>query len=327
MSDTTDNIAKGYAAALNPVNAAIGLVGGRGFGRAGNYWGRAGNAAGYNQTSYKNYRNMNDLVKQWNTDNPNQYSQGATNMWMDVYGGGRSLSGRKKDPVYYAGYGIKNDTGNQVVDQYANYLLGGGNQGANDWLSGQRKSYSDAMGSAADQAVRDYLSGYKSNQGTAVNNAQSSAYDEAKSKLDAQKAYGYLSDVGYQKALDKLNTQTGNVRAAMNDAYSAQLQNWEDNLNQMYAKATGGIGAWDFANPFTENALYKDAVNNAANYAGTSMSDDVLNSLLGNVDLYTPDEWIAYGAGNQGQYNPLSDFSTTGRRKKNVTSTEGINEV
>ena len=280
---------------------------------------------GQTRTTAQNYKNVNDLVKQWNTDNPNSYVDNATSSPTDVFKG---RSKKLKSKTYYVpAFAVNQNTGNSVVDQYTNYLLGGGTQGANDWLSGQRKSYADAMGSAADQAVRDYLSGYKSNQGAAVNNAQSSAYDEAKAKLDAQKAYGYLSDVGYQKALDKLNAQTGNVRAAMNDAYSAQLQNWEDNLNQMYAKATGGIGAWDFANPFTENALYKDAVANAANYAGTSMSDDVLGSLLNNVDLYTPDQWIAYGAGNQGQYNPLSDFSTTGRRKKNVTSTEGINEV
>lgn len=277
------------------------------------------------RTSQQNFNNVNDLVRQWNADNPNSHVGNATSSMVDVFKGQGKWG--KGQTYYLPSYAVNQNTGNSVVDKYVGYLLGGGNQGANDWLAGQRKSYADAMSSAADQSVRDYMSGYKSNQGTAVNNAQSSAYNEAKSKLDAQKAYGYLSDVGYQKALDKLNTQTGNVRAAMNDAYSAQLKNWEDNLNQMYAKATGGIGAWDFVNPFTENALYKDAVNNASNYASNSMSDSVLSSLLSDVDLYTPDEWIAYGAGNQGQYNPLYDFSTTGRRKKNVTSTEGINEV
>lgn len=318
---------EGVAKAVLPtVTAPLDALGvGKLFRSGSSYRGTFGGQQGHTRTTAQNYKNVNDLVKQWNADNPNSYVNNATSTMTDVYKG-RGNWGKKKT-VYSPAYAVNQNTGNSVVDQYTNYLLGGGNQGANDWLAGQRKSYADAMGSAADQAVRDYMSGYKSNQGTAVNAAQSSAYDEAKAKLDAQKAYGYLSDVGYQKALDKLNAQTGNVRAAMNDAYSAQLQNWEDNLNQMYAKATGGIGAWDFANPFTENTLYKDAVNNAANYAGTSMSDDVLSSLLGNVDLYTPDEWIAYGAGNQGQYNPLSDFATTGRRKKNVTSTEGINEV
>lgn len=312
-------IAGSTAAAVSTLNGLGNL-----FSSKASYRGTLGDQ-GQTRTTAQNYNNVNDLVKQWNADNPNSYVGNATSTMTDVYKG-RGKWGKKKT-YYIPAYAVNQNTGNSVVDQYTNYLLGGGNQGANDWLAGQRKSYSDAMGSAVDQAVRDYMSGYKSNQGAAVNNAQSSAYDEAKAKLDAQKAYGYLSDVGYQKALDKLNSQTGNVRAAMNDAYSAQLQNWEDNLNQMYAKATGGIGAWDFANPFTENALYKDAVNNAANYAGTSMSNDILSSLLGNVDLYTPDEWIAYGAGAQGQYNPFSDFANTSRRKKNVTSTEGINEV
>lgn len=313
---------------VDPITAAVagaalnGLGGLLGSGAS--YRGTLGDQ-GQTRTTAQNYNNVNDLVKQWNADNPNSYVGNATSTMTDVFKG-KGKWGKGK--TYYSpAYAVNQNTGNSVVDQYTNYLLGGGNQGANDWLSRQRKAYSDAMSSAANQAVRDYMSGYRGNQGSAVDTAQNSAYEEAKAKLDAQKAYGYLSDVGYQKALDKLNAQTGNVRAAMNDAYSVQLQNWEDNLNQMYAKATGGIGAWDFANPFTENALYKDAAANAANYAGTSMSDDVLSSLLSNVDLYTPDQWIAYGAGNQGQYNPLSDFSTTGRRKKNVTSTEGINEV
>ena len=312
-------IVESTAAAINALDKLGGL-----FGRKASYEGTIGDQ-GHTRTTAQNYSNVNDLVKQWNADNPNSYVGNATSTMTDIYGS-RGKWGKRKTYLTPA-YAVNQNTGNSVVDQYANYLLGGGTQGANDWLSGQRKSYSDAMNSAVDEAVRDYMSGYKSNQGAAINNAQSSAYDEAKAKLDAQKAYGYLSDVGYQNALDKLNAQTGSVRAAMNDAYSAQLQNWEDNLNQMYAKATGGIGAWDFANPFTENALYKDAVANASNYAGTSMSDDVLRSLLSNVDLYTPNEWIAYGAGSQGQYNPFSDFATSNRRKKNVTSTTGINEV
>lgn len=299
-----------------------------GGGRSGTYWGRVGDSTGYNQTSYQNYSNMNDLIKQWNADNPNQYSQGATNSWVDVYGGGRSASNKRKKPVYYVGYGIKNDTGNQAVDQYANYLLGGGNQGANDWLQGQRTNYNKSMQDAAKSAVSGYIDPYRQSQQESINSSLSSAFDEAKSKLDAQKAYGYLSDVGYQKALNKLNTQRGAVQAGMNDVYNAQVSNWENNLNDMYNKAISGIGAWDFVNPYdSEGSEFYKQNALAQNYAQNSINQDILNSLLSDANTFTPEEWIAYGAGNQGQYNPFVDFTPSSSRKKRTTSTEGINEV
>ena len=305
-----------------------GTLGALGLSKGPSYQGRIGDSTGYNQTSYQNYSNMNDLVKQWNADNPNQYSQGATNSWTDIYGGGKSLFGKKKSPIYSVGYGIKNDTGNQAVDQYANYLLGGGSQGASDWLQGQRNNYSNAMQDAAKSAVSGYIDPYRQSQQESVANSLSSAFDEAKSKLDAQKAYGYLSDVGYQKALDKLMNQRGAVQAGMNDAYNAQVGNWENNLNDMYNRALSGIGAWDWVNPFdAENGEYSKQNALAKNYAQNSINQDILNSLLSDANTFTPEEWIAYGAGNQGQYNPFVDFTPSSSRKKRTTSTEGINEV
>lgn len=327
----TTPITGGLSLGNNAIGNTIGNLGqaiGNGFAKKGpTYMGRVGSSDGYNQTSYQNYSNMNDLVNQWNKDNANQYVQDATGSWTDFYKGGRSRSGKSKNDTFSVGYGIKNDTGNQAVDQYANYLLGGGTQNANDWLTGQRSAYTTGMQNAAKSAVNNYMDPFISGQQDSINAAQQSAFDEAKAKLDRQKAYGYLSDLGYQKALDKLNTQTGSVRSNMNDVYNAQLNNWSNNLNDMYQKAINGAGAWDFVNPFDrEGSDYYRQNQLAQNYAQNSMNQDIMNSLLADANTYTPEQWIAYGAGEQGAYNPFADF-TSGTRRKKTTSTEGINEV
>lgn len=281
--------------------------------------------ANLTETSGTNYSNVNNLVNQWNADNPNQYVQGATGGWQDLYQKDKSM-GRKATTVVNH-YGINSNTGNQAVDQYANYLLGGGTQGASDWLQGQRSKYNTDMQKAAKSAVSGYIDPYRNAQQDSINTALEAAYNESLAKLDRQKAYGYLSDLGHQKAVDKLYQQRGSVQSGMNDVYNAQLSNWENNLNDMYQKAINGVGAWDFVNPFDrEGSDYYKQNQLAQNYAQNSINNDIMNSLLSQANTFTPEEWIAYGAGEQGAYNPFADF-TSGMRRKKTTSTEGINEV
>lgn len=270
------------------------------------------------------YNKYNDLVKQWNADNPNQYTEGGSTR--GTYAVKKSTS-RGHKTNYYGQYGINMNTGNQAVDQYANYLLGGGTQGATDWVTGKRTDYSNAMKDAAKSAVSGYIDPYRQSQQDSVNSSLNTAFEEAKAKLDAQKAYGYLSDVGYQKALDKLMNQRGSVQSGMNDVYNAQISNWENNLNDMYNTAISGIKGWDWVNPFdVDGGEYAKQNALAKNYAQNSINQDILNSLMSDANTFTPEEWIAYGAGNQGQYNPFIDFTPTSRKKR-TTSTEGINEV
>lgn len=279
----------------------------------------------YNRVDSGTYNRYNDLVNQWNADNPNQYAEGD-----DIHGvqAVKKSTSRGHKTNYYDQYGLGNQSGNKALDQYANYLLGGGTQGANDWVQGQRTNYSNAMRDASKAAVSGYVDPYRQSQQESVNSSLNSAFDEAKAKLDAQKAYGYLSDVGYQKALDKLMNQRGAVQSGMNDVYNAQVSNWENNLNDMYNRALSGIGGWDWVNPFdAEGGEYSRQNALAQNYAQNSINQDILNSLMSDANTFTPEEWIAYGAGNQGQYNPFVDFTPSSGRKKRTTSTEGINEV
>lgn len=285
-------------------------------------WGS--NISRVNQDQYNRY---NDLVNLWNADNPNEYTEGS-----DVHGtlavkSGSRLGGHKTK--YYDQYGIDPNASNYALNQYAQDIIGGNKLSASDWLGGKRSAYTDAYQKAADTAVSDYLNPYKTNMQSSITSAQQSAFDEAKAKLDAQKAYGYLSDLGYQNALAKLQGQTGTVNDAMYNAYAGKLGEWEQNLNDMYAKGKGQIGGWDWATNqgnYSQDQNWLDAAAEAKSYNQNAMSNDILSSVMDMANTYTPEEWIAYGAGTQGQYNPTEGFSPTGKRKKKV-STEGINEV
>lgn len=284
-------------------------------------WGS--NIAHVNQDQYNRY---NDLVNLWNTDNPNEYTEGS-----DVHGvkAIKKSTSRGHKTNYYDQYGIDPNASNYALNQYAQDIIGGNNLSASDWLGGKRSAYTDAYQKAADTAVSDYLNPYKTNMQSSITSAQQSAFDEAKAKLDAQKAYGYLSDLGYQNALAKLQGQTGTVNDAMYNAYAGKLGEWEQNLNDMYAKGKGLIGGWDWATnqgDYSKGKSWLDAAQQAGLYNQNAMSNDILSSVMDMANTYTPEEWIAYGAGTQGQYNPTEGFSPTGKRKKKV-STEGINEV
>lgn len=285
-------------------------------------WGS--NVAHVNRDQYNRY---NDLVNLWNQDNPNEYTQGA-----DVHGvkAIKKSTSKGHKTNYYDQYGIDPTGSNYALNKYAQDLIGGNTLSASDWLSGQRTAYTDAYQKAADEAVKNYLNPYQSNMQSSISSAQKAAFDEAKAKLDAQKAYGYLSDVGYNNALAKLQNQTGTVNDAMYNAYAGKLDEWEQNLNDMYNQGKGLIGGWNWANnsmDYTKDQNWLDAAAQAGLYNQNAMNQGILSSVMDMANTYTPEEWIAYGAGTQGQYNPFVDFTSGKKKKKNTTSTEGINEV
>lgn len=307
----------------NPVSRSLGLGGGKKTiqdDAAG--WGS--NITEVNRDQYNRY---NDLVNLWNADNPNEYTQGS-----DVHGQKviKKSTSRGHKNKRYDQFGIDPNASNYALNQYAQDIIGGNSLSASDWLGGKRSAYSDAYQNAADTAVGDYLNPYRTNMQSSITSAQQSAFDEAKARLDAQKAYGYLSDLGYQNALAKLQGQTGTVNDAMYNAYAGKLGEWEQNLNDMYAKGKGQIGGWDWATnqgDYSRGQNWLDAAQQAGLYNQNAMSNDILSSVMDMANTYTPEEWIAYGAGTQGQYNPFIDFTPYSGRKKRTTSTEGINEV
>lgn len=239
----------------------------------------------------------------------------------------KKLSGNKTKT--YDQYGLgqsQGDTaGDYALNQYRDYLLGNGNKGASDWLANQQNAYQSAMNDAYNSQVNDYTNAIQQMIGTGVTDRDTAAFDEAKSKLDAQKAYGYLSDTGYAKALEKLRGQTAMNQDAMRQAgVGAQTQFLSD-LGQQYGTIQNN--PWDWAISQRDINRDQDWLNFTKWGQDNQLGQDYLNSLMDAANQYTPDEWIAYGAGAQGQYNPYQDFTTGTHKKRKDLNNENINEV
>lgn len=229
----------------------------------------------------------------------------------------------------YDQYGLgqsQGDTaGDYALNQYRDYLLGDGNKGASDWLANQQNAYQSSMNDAYNSQVNDYTNAIQQMIGTGVTDRDTAAFDEAKSKLDAQKAYGYLSDTGYAKALDKLRGQTAMNQDAMRQAgVGAQTQFLSD-LGQQYGTIQNN--PWDWATNQRDINRDQDWLNFTKWGQDNQLGQGYLNSLMDAANQYTPDEWIAYGAGSQGQYNPYQDFTAGTRKKRKDLNNENINEV
>lgn len=265
-------------------------------GRTQDDWAGTGQAKGQDTTVVKK-------KKPWGSTKTSTYVQ-------DVYGLGQS----------------QGDTaGDYALNQYRDYLLGNGNKGASDWLSNQQNAYQSSMNDAYNSQVNDYTNAIQQMIGTGVTDRDTAAFDEAKSKLDAQKAYGYLSDTGYAKALEKLRGQTAMNQDAMRQAgVGAQTQFLSD-LGQQYGTIQNN--PWDWATNQRDINRDQDWLNFTKWGQDNQLGQGYLNSLMDAANQYTPDEWIAYGAGSQGQYNPYQDFTAGTRKKRKDLNNENINEV
>ena len=287
---------------------------------------------GISRVSKSAYDNYGDLR--------NLYNEGRT---QDDWAGTGQAKGqdttvvKKKQPwgstktstyvqdVYGLGQSQGDTAGDYALNQYRDYLLGNGNKGASDWLANQQNAYQSSMNDAYNSQVNDYTNAIQQMIGTGVTDRDTAAFDEAKSKLDAQKAYGYLSDTGYAKALEKLRGQTAMNQDAMRQAgIGAQTQFLSD-LGQQYGTIQNN--PWDWATNQRDINRDQDWLNFTKWGQDNQLGQGYLNSLMDAANQYTPDEWIAYGAGSQGQYNPYQDFTAGTRKKRKDLNNENINEV
>ena len=306
-------------------NAAKNVLGSLGFGGT-KRWTNTGDwdARGINRVSKNAYDNYGDLLNIYNTGRAQDDLATDGRALGKDYVKKRTLRHGTKTRTYDV-YGLGGDTGNYAMDQYKDYLIGGGNKGASDWLSDQQNAYQSSMNDAYNSQVNDYTNAIQQMIGSGVTDRDTAAFDEAKSKLDAQKAYGYLSDTGYAKALEKLKGQTAMNQDAMRKAgVGAQTQFLSD-LGQQYGTIQNN--PWDWASNQRDINRDQDWLNFTKWGQDNQLSQGYLNSLMDAANQYTPDEWIAYGAGAQGQYNPYYDFTAGTRKKRKDLNNENINEV
>lgn len=312
-------LSRGYGKAVTNVLGSLGFGGTKRWTNTGDWASR-----GINRVSKNAYDNYGDLLNIYNTGRAQDDLATDGRALGKDYVKKRTLRHGTRTRAYDV-YGLGGDTGNYAMDQYKDYLLGGGNKGASDWLSDQQNAYQSSMNDAYNSQVNDYTNAIQQMIGAGVTDRDTAAFDEAKSKLDAQKAYGYLSDTGYAKALEKLRGQTAMNQDAMRQAgVGAQTQFLSD-LGQQYGTIQNN--PWDWANNQRDINRDQDWLNFTKWGQDNQLSQGYLNSLMDAANQYTPDEWIAYGAGAQGQYNPYQDFTVGTRKKRKDLNNENINEV
>ena len=328
--------AKSAAVYNNPVTRPLAAVG-KALGLGGTKTRRSTNtrdwdSRGINRVSKSAYDNYGDLRNLYNegkaqndwAGNGQAKGQDTTVVKTKAPWGSTKTKTYVKD-VYGLGQAQGDTAGDYALNQYRDYLLGDGNKGASDWLANQQNAYQSAMNDAYNSQVNDYTNAIQQMIGTGVTDRDAAAFDEAKSKLDAQKAYGYLSDTGYAKALEKLRGQTAMNQDAMRQAgVGAQTQFLSD-LGQRYGTIQNN--PWDWASNQRDVNRDQDWLNFTKWGQDNQLSQGYLNSLMDAANQYTPDEWIAYGAGAQGQYNPYQDFTAGTRKKRKDLNNENINEV
>lgn len=286
-------------------------------------WGSQG-IGEVSQDAYNRYGDLRNLYNEGKQQS-DWAGSGQTTGTMAVKKGS-ATKGHKTS--YRTQYGLGQtggDTaGDYALNQYRDYLLGGGSQGAQDWLNSRGTTYANSMGEGNTALRRSYSDALDAMINQGVTERDTAAFEEAKAKLDAQKAYGYLSDTGYANALAKLQGQTGMNQNAMRQAGVGAQSNYLTDYDQRYAQIQNNPWDWaQYQNDYTQDQDWLDFQKYAQQNA---LSQDYLNSLMDSANLYTPEEWIAYGAGTQGQYNPYEDF-TSGNRKRKKNYNDNINEV
>lgn len=279
------------------------------------------------QGQYNAYRDMVDwLNKQYQAGDDRILDYGTVTGTKAVKKKHRAKSATTSYENQYGVQGNRED--NTALNDYLDYMQRTGTNDFDAYKQQQANTFATNYAKYADEALKsqinNYLGGYNTGRQSNVSAADQAKYTEAKEVLDRQLARGYLSGIGYQKALSKLNEQQGSNQTAMSNAYNALYNDFEDDLSQAWQKGLITPGEYDWLNA-ADNLNFTDAYGNLAGIS-EGINDDAFRSAMYAANIYNPDEYIAYGAENQGQYDPTFD-STSGGKKKRPVSTTGINEV
>lgn len=266
--------------------------------------------------SHEGYNSENDLL--------------LGNHGYDQWKKDRGIRGTKRWTTDF--YQYNPNTGNRVLDDYTSRQGGFNSTDWTDYANQQSSNFVDRYSNLSDDLKNSMLSNTLANYGAAgregfVNTNDASHYADAKLQLDNQLARGYLSNVGYQQALQKLNNQIATNKANLAQLAQNKHDTWENDLAQAWAKnvmdSDTGLDndAWikyydNYMNYDGNNMnnLFDKAHGATSDYANAFISDDLMNAALVDQSLYNPDQYIAWGAANQGAYNPFDYLQSRKRR-------------
>lgn len=305
--------------ALNPVLSAVGLGGGTTSTKVmrNDRAKTGGNVTELSKGQYNNVKAFQDWYNGWKTDD-----EDLNALWSGTYAVKKDSPYKKAKTKYYNQYGAYNNTGNSYLDAF----LTSGSGDFNNYLNKQMSDYQKNYQNKADSLLKDYTSQYLNDIYNSkvdnVNSTNQSLYDEAAATIDRQLKRGYLSDSGYNKAIQELQSQMGLNAQALTGAYDSQVGTWEDGLSQAWAKdlldSSKLNDEYTWLGGINENT-WADPIKGITNYGDSYIANggiDALTQAMKAVNTFNPDTYIAKGAEAQGQYNPFDINAVNNNKKK-----------
>lgn len=305
--------------AMNPILATFDLGGGTTSSKVmkNDLANTGGNVVELSKDQYNNVKAFQDWYNDWKTDD-----EDLNALWSGTYAVKKDSPLKKAKTTYYDQYGAYNNTGNSYLDAF----LASGSGDFNTYLNKQMSDYQKNYQNKADSLLKDYTSQYLNDiyngKVDNVNSTNQSLYDEAAAAIDRQLKRGYLSDSGYNKAIQELQSQMGLNAQALTGAYDSQVGTWEDGLSQAWAKGLLDSSKFDdkytWLDGITEDT-WADSTKGITNYGDSYIANggiDALIQAMKAVNTFNPDTYIAQGAEAQGQYNPYDINAVNNKKKK-----------
>lgn len=131
---------------------------------------------------------------------------------------------------------------------------------------------------------------------------------DALATIDAAKARGQLSDVGYGRAMTGLEQQAQSGMADLQDLGLGVLSGYRKDLDALRTGELDTIGSADFSNPLDFGG-YQNRVNDTVNSLKGRLSGDLYRA-TGDQSFFDPSKLISTSGAIQGYYNPTTAPTT-----------------
>lgn len=131
-----------------------------------------------------------------------------------------------------------------------------------------------------------------------------SARADAMSTVDAARARGQLNDVGYSRALSKLDQQGESSMATLQDLGLGVLSGYRDDLSDLRNSQLDRVNSADFTSPYSFDT-FQSMLTNRTNDLNNRMRGDLFRATDGK-SFFDPSTIISSSGALQGYYNPTS---------------------
>lgn len=227
------------------------------------------------------------------------------------------FDGNPENKSYRGDYMSGNSSYANAFNDYLSGNRGYGslNSGWDNFANNAAGAFSKAINRGTEGLMDNWSNQYMNMDfDSLVDRKNEEQYNDAKGKLDRDLARGYLNNAGYKMALDELNANKSHNRNLLGMESTALQDKWNTDARQLIADNTP-TGDWisNYNNIINNTWDWSDASKALDNYGQGVNENYFLGGL--NSNSYDPDTYRAYGAVNQGLYNPYQSAGV-GRKRK-----------